>query len=226
MSRPARVLVVDDDHDICRALLLALESDGHRVSVALSGAAALEQARLRRHDLVLLDLGLPDGDATHLVPVLRSLSDTLVVVSANTDVDAKVAALDAGADDYVTKPFSAREVLARVRARRRASSGGFSPNRLTLGDVEIDLVRREIQRGDDTATLRRKEWEILDALVAEEGRHVLTGDLLATIWDDAQVSPNGLYTHIRRIRETIEDDPSQPRYLVGERGLGYALRLS
>jgi two-component system, OmpR family, KDP operon response regulator KdpE len=226
MSQPARILVVEDDDETRRALLFALETYGHHVSLAPCAAAAVEQARLRRHDLVLLDLGLPDGDGRELIPILRSLCDSLVVVSATHDVSTKVAAFEAGADDYVTKPFSARELLARVEARRRVTTGTVAPPaRVLLGNVEVDFVRRLARRDGAHIALRRREWQLLEVIAHSGGQYIQPDELVTAVWgDETDVTFTAVYTTVRRLRAALEQDPGAPRYLVGERGLGYALR--
>ena len=222
-----RVLVVDDEAALSRALSVNLSARGYEVDVAATGEAALNLAAARPPDLVLLDLGLPGIDGIDVIHGLRCWSTVpILVLSARGSAVSKVEALDAGADDYVTKPFGIDELLARVRsALRRAHPSTASPIVVTP-DFTIDLVRTTITRHDgEEIRLTRVEWQLVDELVRNPGRLVSQRQLLERIWGPGGGTDTSvLRVHLTHIRKKLEPDSSRPRYFITEPGMGYRFR--
>jgi two-component system KDP operon response regulator KdpE len=229
MSRPAHILLVDDEASIQRAVAPLLRSRGYDVETATSGAAALRAASERPPDLLVVDLGLPDLDGNEVCRRIRkSSSAPIIILSARgNDVD-KVSALDLGADDYVTKPFSPEELLARIRAALRRVFTGDEPaaGRLSVGDLTIDFDRRRVTRGDADIRLTPKEFELL-ALLARNPDRVLTHRvILKSVWGaNAVANPEHLWVLVGQLRKKIEPDPARPRYLLSEPWVGYRLAV-
>ncbi len=227
MTRSARILLVDDDVSIQRAVAPLLRSRGYEVEVAGTGGDALTTAAAHAPDLIVLDLGLPDLEGTEVCRRIRTGSAVpIVVLSARGSEGDKVAALDLGADDYVTKPFSPEELLARIRValRRVFSADAAEVGRLTLGDLSIDYDRRRAVRRDEDIRLTPKEFELL-ALLARNADRVLTHrTILKAIWGANAVDhPEHLWVLMAQLRKKIEPDPAKPRYLVSEPWVGYRL---
>lgn len=221
-----RILVVDDDLHIRRLLQATLTRGGYTPIEATTAAEALEQARVANPDAILLDLGLPDRDGLEIVPLLKQLSQApILVVSARDATDQKVAALDLGADDYVTKPFDSEEVLARLRASLRHSliAQGASPTVCTHG-LAIDLTNREITRDGAEVHLTRKEFEVLRQLALSPGRVVTHQRILEAAWPfDHDKRVDYLRIVVRNLRQKLEPDPARPSIIVNELGVGYRL---
>jgi DNA-binding response OmpR family regulator len=224
---PMKVLVVDDEPMVRDVLARYLEADGFEVAVAADGLEALVAATSHDPDLVLLDLMLPGLDGLEVMRRLRERADTPVVLltAKGEEVD-RIVGLELGADDYVTKPFSPREVVARVRAvlRRgeRPRDAASGPDVLVFGDLTVDRARREVRRGDLALHLTRKEFELLDLLASQPGRTFSRTELLEDVWDFAWDGDSSTVTvHVRRLREKIEDDPSAPTRLITVWGVGY-----
>jgi two-component system KDP operon response regulator KdpE len=221
------ILVIEDEAVIRRFVKAALEEDGHRVYEADSVARGLIEAGTRKPDLVVLDLGLPDGDGVALLLDLRSWSSVpVIVLSARVDEGDKIAALDAGADDYLTKPFGTGELQARVRAqlRRRGSSAASESDKVTLGDVVIDLGLRSVSRAGEPLHLTQLEYRLLVALIAQRGKVLTHRQLLKEVWGPAHIEHNHyLRIYMAHLRQKLEQDPAQPRYLLTETGVGYRL---
>jgi two-component system KDP operon response regulator KdpE len=227
MTRPARILLVDDEVSIQRALAPLLRSRGYDVEVAGSGAGALKAFGLRPPDLMVLDLGLPDLEGGEVCRRVRATSQLpIVVLSARSgDVD-KVAALDLGADDYVTKPFSPEELLARIRValRRLFSEEQAETGRTQFGELTIDYDRRRLVRGGDEVRLTPKEFELLLLLARNPDRVLTHHTILKAIWGPHAVDhPEHLWVLVGQLRKKIETDPSNPRYLLSEPWVGYRL---
>ncbi len=228
MSRPVPmplVLVVDDEAPIrrlCRAMLQRAE---YRVAEAGTATEAMALMASEHPDLVLLDLGLPDRDGLELLPLLKKLGTAVVIVSAREATEEKVAALDLGADDYVTKPFDSEELLARVRvALRHRAPGGMASGPVAIGPVTVDLDRHRITRSDRDVHLTRKEFAILALLAATPGRVLTHQHLLKTVWPDAYDPPvEYLRLVVRNLRQKLEDDPAKPTLIINELGVGYRL---
>ncbi|GAA4037592.1 two-component system response regulator KdpE [Sphingomonas rosea] len=223
----ARILVVDDEASIRRLLRGALQRDGHAAIEAGDARAALSAADVDKPDLVLLDLGLPDRDGLELIPLLRGRNIPVLVISARESTDEKVAALDLGADDYVTKPFDTDEVLARVRsALRRAQPNGVETPRIVAGDLVIDLAARQVVRAGEDIHLRPKEYALLAELARQPGKVVTHSHLLRTIWGPAHERDlEYLRVAARGLRLKLEPDPAQPRLIINEPAVGYRLKI-
>ena len=221
----ALILIVEDEPPIRRLLRTTLAAQDYRVLEAATGAEALAALRHHRPDLVLLDLGLPDIDGLALIGQIRAKGAVpIVVLSSRGEEAAKVAALDAGADDYVTKPFGADELMARLRAalRHRLQEQGAERG-FASGDLSVDLVRRLVRRGPDDIKLSPKEYDILEQLVIHAGKVLTHKHLLREVWRDESVDPQYLRVYVRQLRQKIEADPSSPRHVLTEPGVGYRL---
>jgi two-component system KDP operon response regulator KdpE len=225
MTRAARILLVDDEISIQRALGPLLRSRGYDVEAAGTASDALDALRVRPPDLVVLDLGLPDLDGVEVCRRVRAESAVpIVILSARGGEADKVTALDLGADDYVTKPFSPEELLARIRvALRRVFADDETPaGRLQVGDLTIDYDRHRVLRKDDEIRLTPKEFDLL-ALLARSADRVLTHRaILKAIWGPNAVDqPEHLWVLMAQLRKKLEPDPSQPKYLISEPWVGY-----
>jgi two-component system KDP operon response regulator KdpE len=225
VTRPVQVLLVDDEVSIQRAMAPLLRSRGYTVTVAGSGREALDMFERERPDLVILDLGLPDMDGSEVCRKVRDRADTpILILSARGEEKDKVAALDQGADDYVTKPFGPEELMARVRAALRRSLGreGTLHGQLTRGDLTIDFDRRRVHRGELEVRLSPKEFDLLTLLVTHAGRVLTHRFILKAIWGTHGVDqPEHLRVLIGQLRKKIEPDPANPRYLLTEPWVGY-----
>jgi DNA-binding response OmpR family regulator len=222
---PTRVLVVDDEPMVRDVLARYLRKEGFEVDVAEDGERALAAHAAASPDLVLLDLMLPRVDGLEVFRRIRERGATAVIMlTARGEETDRVVGLELGADDYVTKPFSPREVVARVRAvLRRASPADRAANGVvSVGDLEIDGPRRELRRRGAPVRLTRKEFDLLHLLASNPGRAFRRSELLEDVWDFAWDGDTATVTvHVRRLREKIEDDPSNPRHLVTVWGVGY-----
>jgi len=219
------ILIVEDEPPIRRLLRSILAAHEYRTLEAPTGAEALSALRHHRPDLVLLDLGLPDIDGQALIGRIREIAPVpIVVLSSRGDEAAKVAALDAGADDYVTKPFGADELMARLRAalRHRLQQQG-AERTFTSGDLSVDLVRHLVRRGPEDVKLSPKEYDILEQLAIHAGKVLTHRHLLREVWRDETVDPQYLRVYVRQLRQKIEADPSSPRHVLTEPGVGYRL---
>jgi two-component system KDP operon response regulator KdpE len=226
MSEPSsRVLVVEDEEEIRRFVCLSLERDGFEVYQADGVERGLIQAGTRRPDLLVLDLGLPDGDGVDLIRELRTWSDMpILVLSARSGEEDKVEALDAGADDYLVKPFGASELLARVRAHLRRRAGGVRGGMAVVefGDVKIDLARRIIERAGEEIHTTPIEYRLLTHLAAHPHCVLTHRQLLNAVWGpNHSEDTHYLRVYMGQLRKKFEQDPAQPRHLVTETGIGY-----
>jgi two-component system, OmpR family, KDP operon response regulator KdpE len=222
----SKILIVDDDKHIRVLLKATLARAGYAVVEAASAREALNAKAIDKPDLVLLDLGLPDRDGLALVPALRAdPACPVIVVSARDETEQKVAALDLGADDYVTKPFDTDELLARLRAALRPrGADAIALKTVDLGEVSIDLERRVVRRGKENVHLTPKEYAVLAALASHPGRVITHGQLLRTAWGPAQENQTGyLRVVMRALRQKLEGQPSRPTLLINEPGVGYRL---
>ncbi|MEV4627095.1 response regulator [Micromonospora sp. NPDC049523] len=220
-----RVLVVDDEPQILRALRINLRARRYEVAVAADGADALRLAASQPPDLVVLDLGLPDMDGVDVIRGLRGWTNIpIIVLSGRAGSQDKVLALDAGADDYVTKPFGVDELLARVRAvTRRTAGAGETVATVTVGRFTVDLAARTV-RSDDGREVRLTptEWHLLEILIRNPGRLVSQRQLLHDVWGPQyQSETNYLRQYMAQLRRKLEDDPARPRHLLTEPGMGY-----
>ena len=224
----ARVLVVDDEPQFLRALATNLRGAGYEVETAATAAEALSAAALHPPDAVVLDLLLPDGNGRDVCRELRTWSDApIVVVSAVGDENEKIAALDAGADDYVTKPFGMDELLARLRAAvRRASPAPDEPVVVTPA-FTVDLAAKRVTAAGRDVRLTPTEWQLLEILVRHSGRLVSQRQLLAEVWGPQyETEGNYLRVYLAHLRRKLEPDPARPRYLLTEPGMGYRFTAS
>ena len=218
------LLVVEDDDHLRTALVLTLRSRGHGVTPTASGIEAVALATSRRFDVMILDLGLPDLDGIAVIEQVRASSAVpIVVLSARRDQADKVTALDAGADDYLTKPFGMEELLARLRAAQRRAGAVASSGTVTTSDFVVDLGRKTVHTADGTEVhLTPTEWGVLEALVRADGLLVPGADLLAQVWGPAySTQTNYLRVYLAQLRRKLEPDPAHPRYLITAAGLGY-----
>ena len=221
-------LIVEDEPQIRRFVRMALEGEGWQVHQSETLRRGLIDAGTRTPDLIILDLGLPDGDGLQLIRDVRGWSPVpIIVLSARIDEADKITALDAGADDYLTKPFGIGELLARVRAalRRQHKAGGEPSARIVFGNVEVDLHRRTVQRDGQGVHLTPTEYKLLSVLIANVGRVVTAPQLLREVWGPSNAD-NGHYVRIYmgHLRQKLEDDPAQPRHLLTETAVGYRLQ--
>ena len=226
-ANPPLVLVIEDEPQMLRFLRPALEGHGYRMLEATTGRDGLTQASTRSPDLVLLDLGLPDVDGLEVTGRIREWSRVpIVVISARGREDDKVAALDAGADDYVTKPFGVRELLARLRAalRHAARPAGAESPRLELGPLEIDLEKRRVTRDGEVVHLTPIEFRLLAELARNAGKVLTHSHLLRQVWGPGYAQQSHyLRVYMAQLRRKLEAEPGRPRFLVTEAGVGYRL---
>jgi two-component system, OmpR family, KDP operon response regulator KdpE len=224
-AAPQKVLVVDDEPPIRKLLRLGLATQGYDILEAPNGRTALELIQ-QKPDLVILDLGLPDMQGLDLLAAIRARNDSvpIVVLSSRDDEAGKVAALDRGADDYVTKPFGMDELLARMRAalRHQLQAHGERPA-FHSGDLSVDLVRRIVKMGDREVKLSPKEYDLLRLMVQHAGKVLTHKFLMSELWDSL-TDPQYLRVYVRQLRQKIEDDAEQPKYILTETGIGYRLR--
>jgi two-component system, OmpR family, KDP operon response regulator KdpE len=231
-----RVLVVDDEPQILRALRINLRARRYDVNVAASGTEALEVAAAHPPDLVILDLGLPDMDGLEVIGGLRGWTAVpIIVLSGRADSTDKVEALDAGADDYVTKPFGMDELLARMRAAVRRTPAAEAPPRIRLGDLVVDLAAKRVTRDAATGTSSRSEadqdgdirltpteWHLLEVLLRNPGKLLSHRQLLHDVWGPGYDNAGGnLRLYMAQLRRKLEPDPARPRWLITEPGMGY-----
>jgi two-component system KDP operon response regulator KdpE len=221
-------LIVEDEPQIRRFVRMALEGEGWQVHQSETLRRGLIDAGTRTPDLIVLDLGLPDGDGITLIRDVRGWSPVpIIVLSARTDEGDKIAALDAGADDYLTKPFGVGELLARVRAALRRQHKGIvdAASTVTFGKIEVDLHKRQVMRDAQPVHLTPTEYKLLTVLLANMGRVVTAPQLLREVWGPSN-SDNGHYVRIYmgHLRQKLEADPAQPRHLLTETAVGYRLQ--
>jgi two-component system alkaline phosphatase synthesis response regulator PhoP len=227
----ARVLIVEDNRNLAHGLRTNLEFEGHRAEIAADGESGLRRARSGEHDIVVLDLMLPELDGYRVLEALRREGNPIpvLVLTARGDEADKVRGLEGGADDYVTKPFALRELLARVAALLRRSAAGAAAassaaQPIRVGDVELDPEAREVRRAGAPVALRPKEFDLLHALARRQGRLAERGELLREVWGyHESVLSRTLDTHIGELRRKLEQEPSAPRYIVTVRKVGYRL---
>lgn len=225
-AKPPKVLVVDDEPQIRTLLKATLGRAGYAIAEAANAREALSAKAIDKPDLILLDLGLPDRDGLELVTALRAEPrSALIVVSARDQTEQKVAALDLGADDYVTKPFDTEELLARVRASLRQRLASEAEQQVVeAGTVVIDLYSRIVRRDGAEVHVTPKEWDLLAELAKHPGRVLTHETLLRSVWGPAHVGQTEyLRVAIRALRQKLEDEPSQPRLIINEPGVGYRL---
>jgi DNA-binding response OmpR family regulator len=225
-----RVLIVEDNRNLALGLRSNLEYEGYEAEVADDGAAALGRARTRSHDLIVLDVMLPGLDGFGLLRTIRDegVTTPVLMLTARGDEADKVHGLRSGADDYVTKPFALRELLARIAALLRRSGGPTcaQPSTAAFGSVRIEPATRQVIRQDQPVALRPKEYDLLCALLRRQGSLATRAELLREVWGyHESVFSRTLDTHIGELRRKLEDDPSQPRYILTVRKVGYRLSV-
>lgn len=228
MQKPIILIVEDEDH-IARVVKSSLEDAGYEVYRAPSLAQGRIEAATRSPQLIILDLGLPDGDGTDLIRTVRSYSNApVIILSARSGDEAKVEALDLGADDFIAKPFSMTELLARVRAhlRRATTISTTNPStQFSFGDVTCDFARGIVTKNASEVHLTKLEFRLLSALIAGRGRVLTHRQLLADVWGAAYVEhPHYLRLYMARLRQKLEDNPAAPKYFMTETGIGYRLK--
>lgn len=218
-----RVLVADDDPQILRALSIILRAHGYDVVSARDGRAALDAAAHERPDLILLDLGMPRLDGIQIIQAVRGWTTTpILVVSGRSDTAGKVDALDAGADDYITKPFATEELLARIRALVRRTPESTNEPLISFADVVVDLVQRQVRRAGADVRLTPTEWAVLEPLIRNPHRLVTQQTLLTSIWGPNHTRDSGyLRIYLASLRKKLEPQPSRPQHLLTEPGIGY-----
>jgi two-component system KDP operon response regulator KdpE len=218
-----RVLVVDDEPQLLRALTINLRARHYEVRSAATGSEALSTAAAQRPEVVILDLGLPDMDGTDVIAGLRGWTDVpILVLSGRTDSLDKVEALDAGADDYVTKPFGMDELLARLRAMTRRGGDNEERPVVRFGDATVDLASRRVTRGGEDIRLTPTEWHLFEVLVRHPGKLLSQRQLLTEVWGPGYETAQGnLRVYMAQLRRKLEPDPSRPRHLLNEPGMGY-----
>ncbi|QPP10751.1 response regulator [Streptomyces bathyalis] len=219
-----RVLVVDDEPQLVRALTINLRARKYRVDSAHDGATALQLAAAGHPDVVILDLGLPDIDGIDVIKGLRGWTRVpIIVLSARHTSDEKVDALDAGADDYVTKPFGMDELLARLRAAvRRATPADEEDVVVETETLSVDLAAKRVRRDGSDIRLTPTEWHVLEVLVRNSGRLVTQRQLLRDVWGPTyETETNYLRVYMAQLRRKLEQDPAHPRHLITEAGMGY-----
>lgn len=223
MTESGRVLVVDDEPQIRRALGTNLRARGYEVDLAASGEEALSLAAERHPDVVILDLGLPGIDGIDVVRGLRGWTSVpIVVLSVREDEVDKVAALDAGADDYVTKPFGMNELLARLRAALRRAAPAEEEATVVTDAFTIDLAAKRVSRGGEEVHLTPTEWHLIEVLVRHQGKLVSQRQLLQEVWGPQyETETNYLRVYLAQVRRKLEPDPSRPRHFITEPGMGY-----
>jgi two-component system, OmpR family, KDP operon response regulator KdpE len=224
MSDPgATVLVVDDEPQIVRALRINLTARGYKVITAHDGTAALKAVAETKPDVVVLDLGLPDLDGTEVIAGLRGWTTVpIIVLSARGDSADKVQALDAGADDYVTKPFGMDELMARLRAALRRNTPAEATPEVEFGDVRVDLVAKRVTRRGEEVRLTPTEWHLLEVLVRHPDKLLSQRQLLTEVWGPGDETAQGnLRLYMAQLRRKLEQDPTRPLHFRTEPGMGY-----
>ncbi|HRE79661.1 MAG TPA: response regulator [Opitutaceae bacterium] len=224
MTTPlTEILVIDDEVQIRRLLRITLEAGGYSVREAETGLLGLQEAAARRPDAVILDLGLPDMDGITTLQRLRGWSQLpVLILSVRGDETQKIAALDAGADDYLTKPFGGGELLARLRVLLRRAKPLDEQAIARFGQVEVDFARRQIRKGGHEVHLTGKEYALLELLLRHRGKVITHRQLLREVWgENAQEQTQYLRVHMTHLRQKLEDEPTLPRYLRTEAGVGY-----
>jgi two-component system KDP operon response regulator KdpE len=223
------VLIIEDEKQIRRFVRAAVEEENCQVTEAQTVAQGLIEAGQSKPDLIILDLGLPDGDGLSLIRDLRNWSDVpVLILSARTQENEKIAALDAGADDFLSKPFNVGELRARVRAmlRRRARTGELASPMVNFGAVSVDLSRRLVTRNSQPVHLTPLEYQLLSALLSQPGKVLTQRSLLQNIWGPTYIdSSHYLRVYVGHLRQKLEDDPAQPKHFLTETGVGYRFQL-
>lgn len=225
MEKGARILIIDDEPQIRRLLKVSLAAHGYEVDESPTGQEGINRAAIFKPDLILLDLGLPDIDGKAVVTAIREWSKVpIIILTARDQEGEKIEALDVGADDYVTKPFSMGELLARLRVALRHAVTGENDPIVTCGELVIDLVGRHVMRGDKEIKLTPTEYEILKVLAQNIGKVLTHKYLLKTVWGNSyNEDTHYIRVYIGQLRRKVEENPAQPKYIITESGVGYRL---
>lgn len=225
MSNGPRVLVVDDEIQIRRFLRISLEANGYRVFESSNGHDALQEAARLRPDLIILDMGLPDIEGLEVLTRLREWSAAPVIILSVRDADRdKVTALDAGADDYLTKPFSLEELMARMRVAQRHTQPGPGQSEFTCGSVVVDLAHRHVTKSGEAVRLTPTEYALLRLLIQHAGRVLTHKQILKEVWGPEYIEETHyLRVYFAQLRQKLEDNPALPRLIITEPGVGYRL---
>jgi two-component system KDP operon response regulator KdpE len=224
-NKSARIMIIDDEPQMRRLLQVALTAHGYEIREAETGRAGIDQTAVFHPDLIVLDLSLPDLDGIEVIKQLREWTQTpVIILSVREQEGDKIAALDAGADDYVTKPFSMGELLARIRTALRHAAGAGDEPVLTFGGLVIDLTRRYVAVDGRDVKLTPTEYELLRILAVNAGKVLTHRQLMRTVWGPSyEQETNYLRVYIRQLRQKIEPDPARPRHIITEPGVGYRL---
>ncbi len=224
-SHPLRLLIVEDEIQMRRLLKVTLENAGYNTTTAENGELGLAEIAGGRPDGVVLDLGLPDLDGTEVLRRIRSWSQIpVLVLTVRDEENAMISALDSGADDYLTKPFNSRELLARLRAVLRRIQPAVENAQIRFGDIEIDFNLRQVRRGGHYVKLTPKEFDLLCYLAQNSGRVLTHPQILAKLWGaNSEDQAQYLRVYMLRLRQKLEDDPHEPKYLRTDSGIGYRL---
>jgi two-component system KDP operon response regulator KdpE len=224
-NNSARIMIIDDELQMRRLLKVALAAHGYEIREAETGQDGIDQTAVFHPDLIVLDLSLPDLDGIEVIKKLREWTQTpVIILSVREQEGDKIAALDAGADDYVTKPFSMGELLARVRTALRHAAGSGDEPVLAFGGLVIDLTRRYVAVDDREVKLTPTEYELLRVLTANAGKVLTHRQLMRMVWGPSyEQETNYLRVYIRQLRQKIESDPARPRHIITEPGVGYRL---
>lgn len=226
MTTGPKVLIVDDEPQIRRFLRASLQAHDYQVIEAENGKEGVRACTVQKPDLLILDLGLPDMDGLDVIKLVREWSSIpIIILSLRSDDPDKIEALDRGANDYVTKPFSMGELLARMRVALRQGSGSESEPIITAGEISIDLSKRLVTVGGTPVRLSRKEYDLLRILASHPGKVITHQQLLQEVWGPAYVEETQyLRVYIGQLRQKLEKEPAAPKYLVTEPGVGYRLQ--
>ena len=227
MTTGPKVLIVDDEPQIRRFLRASLQAHDYQVIEAENGKEGVRACTVQKPDLLILDLGLPDIDGLEVIKLVREWSTVpIIILSLRSDDPDKIEALDRGANDYVTKPFSMGELLARMRVALRQGSGGESEPVITAGEISIDLSKRLVTVSGTPVRLSRKEYDLLRILASHPGKVITHQQLLQEVWGQAYVEETQyLRVYIGQLRQKLEKEPAAPKYLITEPGVGYRLQL-
>ena len=225
MSPGSRVLVIDDEVQIRRFLRISLEANDYEVHEVANGLEGISRAAQLRPDLIILDMGLPDIDGLEVLRRLREWTNTPTIILSVRDADDdKVAALDAGADDYLTKPFSLEELMARMRVAQRHAHPGPQSHLFTAGPIEVDLSRRQVTRSGEAVKLTPTEYALLRLLIQHAGRVLTHKQILREVWGPEYIEETHyLRVYFAQLRQKLEEDPSLPKLILTEPGVGYRL---
>jgi two-component system KDP operon response regulator KdpE len=220
---PANILIIEDDINMRRVVRILLETHGYRVTLSATASDGLKQAESAKPDLIVFDLGLPDCDGVDIIPDLRNCTTApIIVVTGRTMPSDKIAALDAGADDYVCKPFDSGELLARIRTQLRKPVAKIVGTSVEFGDVQVDFSRRIITRKGERVRLTPTEFRLLSALLHNSDKMLTKRQLMNEVWGPGHAeSSHYLRTYIVRLRQKLEENPDQPRHILTEVGMGY-----